>query len=155
MKILLLTLLILSGSVFAQSGVYMDYDRQGEGITVFDWTDLHGVNQITFYFYSYDRDDDQRWFLGSSEWDEDMSKGFLYAAEGVNYPEGIPSGKPFEEDVIIVGEAYKVGTYVLLKGKDGGYALWVTRLDEVEARPTRDFLYDHAFDFFYPILEIK
>lgn len=141
----------------AQSGVFYDDERKGEGVTVFEWVDLHGDTQITFYFYTYHGNDDQRWLLGSDEYDAESSSstGLLYETEGENYPVGIPSNEPFEEDVMIVGEPFEIGTYVLRKAKDGGYLLWVSRLVKPETLENGDYLYDRTFYFTTPLLQIK
>ena len=152
MKYLLVLLLLFAAPVFAQSGVFMDEERRGEGVTVFQHIDLHGDAQVTFYFYTYDHHDNQRWFLGSDEWIEGGATGLLYAASGVNYPVGEPSNEPFEEDIVIVGKPYEVGTYVLRSNKTGGYLLWVSRPD-VETFD-RDYLFDRTFFFTYPLLQI-
>ena len=151
--LLILIMLLFAAPVFAQTGVFMDEERRGEGVTVFQHVDLHGDAQATFYFYTYDHNDNQRWFLGSDEWTEGGSTGLLYEAHGVNYPIGLPSSEPFEEDVMIVGKPFEVGTYVLRSVKDGGYLLWVSRL-EVETLD-RDYLYDRTFFFTYPLIQIK
>ena len=159
MKKLFLFILLtcLSVTAFGQSGIYMDVDRKGEGITVFDWTDLHGMNQVTFYFYTYNLRNNQRWLLGSAPWDEDTqeSTGLLYETEGVNYPVGIPSDEPFEQDVQIVGEPFVAGEYVLRKGKEGGYLLWVSRLPEPKFVEDRDYLFDRAWFFTFPLIQLK
>ena len=155
-KYLLVLLLLMCGSVFAQTGVYMDEERRGEGVTVFQYADLHGVDQVTFYFYTYDDQNRQRWFLGSDEWDGLNSTGTLYATDGVNYPEGIPSNDPFEEDVVIVGKPFAVGTYVFRAAEKGGYLLWVSELEEVETLDVKlDYLYDRTFFMTYPLILAK
>ena len=153
MKYLLVLLLLFAAPVYAQSGVFMDEERRGEGVTVFQHVDLHGDAQVTFYFYTYDHQNDQRWFLGSDEWDGKGSTGLLYESHGVNYPLGLPSSEPFEEDIMIVGKPYEVGTYVLLADPDGGYRLWVSK-SEVSVLD-KDYLYDRTFFFTYPLIEIK
>ena len=153
MKYLLVLLLLFAAPVYAQSGVFMDEERRGEGVTVFQHVDLHGDAQATFYFYTYDARNNQRWFLGSDAWTDGASTGLLYAASGVNYPVGEPSNEPFEEDIMIVGKPYPVGTYVLRADKEGGYQLWVSR-PEVETLD-RDYLFDRTFFFTYPLVEIK
>ena len=95
MKYLLVLLLLFAAPVYAQSGVFMDEERRGEGVTVFQHVDLHGDAQATFYFYTYDARNNQRWFLGSDAWTDGASTGLLYAASGVNYPVVEPSNEPF------------------------------------------------------------
>jgi hypothetical protein len=158
--ILSILLMVVAATAVAQSGVFYDVDRKGEGVTVFDWVNLHHEAMVTFYFYTYDEHNGQRWLLGSDAWDEDgtAAAGLLYQTEGVNYPLGIPSNEPFEEDVMIVGEPYAVGEYVLRKAEDGGYLLWVSRLPEPDPRgivEEKDYLYDRTWFFTYPLLEIK
>jgi hypothetical protein len=91
--------------------------------------------------------------LGSDEWSGKSSTGLLYEAHGLNYPLGLPSNEPFEEDVMIVGEPYEVGTYVLRVGPDGGYLLWVSK-SEVDTLD-KDYLFDRTFFFTYPLVQIK
>jgi hypothetical protein len=155
-KVLLIILLIcLSASAFAQSGVFMDKERNGEGITLFNWANLHQEQTVTFYFYTYGNQNQQRWFFGSDPWDGKTSTGILYITTGLNYPEGIPSDEPFEEDVVIVGTPVPVGTYTLISDPDGGYQMWV---EEPEIGPkidVKDYLYDRAWYFTYPLIQIK
>jgi hypothetical protein len=155
-KLLLIILLaFLSATAFAQSGVFMDKERNGEGITLFNWTNLHQEQVVTFYFYTYDAQNQQRWFFGSDMWDGKNSTGILYVTTGLNYPAGTPSDEPFEEDVVIVGTPIEVGTYTLLAGPDGGYLLWVEQLEDVKTVDVKDYLYDRAWNFTYPLIQLK
>jgi hypothetical protein len=147
-------LAFLSATAFAQSGVFMDKERNGEGITLFNWANLHQEQVVTFYFYTYDAQNNQRWFFGSDMWDGKQSTGTLYITNGVKYPEGIPSDEPFEEDVVIVGLPIEVGTYTLVSGEESGYLLWVEQLEDVETLD-EDYLYDRAWNFTYPLIQIK
>jgi len=166
MKYLLtLILLLFTVPAVAQTGIYYDMERNGEGITVFNWTNLHKEQVVTFYFYTYDEDNNQRWFFASDAWSGKQSTGKLHITKGVKYPEGVPSDEPFEEDVVIVGVPTEVGDYTLILGEEGGYLLWVEQLEDdvgPVVSPSRpegivddtDYLYDRAWFFTDTLISI-
>lgn len=159
MKKLLLFILLafLSATAFAQTGIYYDVERNGEGITVFNWTNLHKEQVVTFYFYTYDMQNNQRWFFASDAWNGKQSMGKLHMTEGVKYPEGVPSDEPFEEDVVIVGVPFEVGDYTLIAGEEGGYLLWVEQLEDEDENviDDKDYLYDRAWFFTDALIQLE
>ena len=181
-KLFLIVLATLFVSpVFAQSGIFMDPERIGEGITVFEHERLDKTTAVTFYFYTYQShiykdviDGRQRWLLGSDEFDPKMqqTRGWLYQTHGTNYPEGIPSSEPFEPLAVTVGKTFVVGIYTLRKSELGGWKLWVTPADDDDVGidgdvppqvgplppepkdPDLDYLYNRTFWFTYPLVEL-
>jgi hypothetical protein len=94
----------------------------------------------------------QRWFLGTDEINKDGdSIGKLYLTEGMNFPECVPSLEPFEEDVDICADLILIGTYILRPAEEGGFLMWVESVDDNHTDP----LFDHAYEFTTPLIEIK
>ena len=172
MKYLLITLLLICGNLFAQTGVFMDPERTGEGITVFEHERLDKTTAVTFYFYTYNViGDDQRWLFGSDEFDPKMqqTEGYLYQTHSLNYPEGVPSTEPFEPLGVRVGKVFTVGYYTLRKTELGGWKMWVVPADDdvgtddafeptvspPKPDPDFDYLYNRTWWFTYPVILIR
>lgn len=148
--ILSLLLLFVAAPIYAaETGLFFDSERNGEGLLV-----MRDDRLIVTYFFSYgasscDEEDEpvvgpllpefydceyqgQRWFFTSNKWNgEDMeATGFMFMASGVDYPKGIPDmTDPF---VQIVGEAVPVGVYLLRPAGDGYQMLVVPYGDQLD-----------------------
>jgi hypothetical protein len=152
----------------ASTGLFYDIEREGEGAMV-----LRDERLVVLYFYTYGArschrylepsvspsdptyrgdcsDDGQRWFFLADKWnnEDNESEGFLYMAEGVNYPHGDPD--PTNPFSVIVGKAIPVGVYVLRPSGDG-YQMLVIRFGD--ALDEDDPLYGRVFNFTTPLFE--
>ena len=134
----------------ADSGLYYDSERVGEGIS------LHrNGDTVVFYFYTYGHEDcfeveelefeeicdedGQRWFFAADEINpiSEVLTGFMYMTHGLDYPFG-GFGKVGFTDVI--------GAYTLKRNGVGeGFRLFVSRFGTV-LEPD-DFLFSRDFDF--------
>jgi hypothetical protein len=144
---LFILLACFSVSAFAQTGILYNPERTGEGILVHQ-----NVFATSLYFFTYGAEqcdpvdlaalapeprcdlNGQRWYFASDKDDEGQVRGLLYAASGVNYPEGIQS--PDDPFVQILGKSYPVGEY-RLRPLGEGWVLEVVHtsrspLDEVD-----------------------
>ncbi len=55
---------------------------------------------------------------------------------------------------MIVGKPVEVGTYVLRKGKEGGYLLWVSKSKVETLNGDYDYLFNRQWDFVFPLVSI-
>jgi hypothetical protein len=166
----LLTLLLLLCSfnlAAGETGLFYDADREGSGIMV-----LRDERLTVLYMYTYGARschhylepsvspsvpyggecgiDGQRWFFLADKWNEadDEATGFLFMAEGDNFPQGIPDvTNPFS---VIIGKAIPVGVYVLRPSGDGYQMLVVRFGDSLDGD---DPLYGRIFNFTTPLFE--
>jgi hypothetical protein len=156
MKALLLTLLMVAGSVMADSGLYYDPGRNGEGLS------LHtNGDTVVGFLFTYGGEDSevsmpippyvspqfpleeplngQRWFLLSpGTLVGDCADGELYIGGGVNYPVPlVPNG---------IGDVRLVALYTLCKLGDG----WQLLVERTEDSPLAEddplFLVNFDFD---------
>lgn len=163
MKKLVLLMLLMPMMVLAQSGLYFNPDRNGEGITLTTDGDLYVTYFFTYGGYQCDTIREptvspslppeepcdlngQRWFFGADLYkkDKDLVEGTFYMTTGVDYPEGaLSNDNPFGVDV---GQAIPVGNYAL-RARGEGYQLRVFQLDENAVLPDDDYLFEVIFDF--------
>ncbi len=160
--LILLFAMVAAAPIYAaDTGLFYDAERDGEGLLV-----MRDERLIVTYFFTYGAsscDEDykpdvgpllpefydcgnqgQRWFFTSDKWNgEDMeATGFIFMASGVDYPKGIPDvTNPF---VQIVGEAIPVGVYILRPAGDGYQMLVVPYGDRLDKD---DPLYNRIYQF--------
>jgi hypothetical protein len=164
MKFLPLLLLLLSGTLFAaDSGLYYDAERDGEGILM-----LRNGDTVVTYMFTYgedncpdtdpvpspstvDDDDEcdlngQRWFFGVDEYEEISEEvaGTLYMGVGTNYPVGVQD--KFDPFVMNVGQAVPAGEYILRRREDG-WRMWIGPLSKGGVLDEDDVLFDKVFEF--------
>jgi len=94
----------------------------------------------------------QRWFVGSDRVDAESgdSVGKLYIADGIDFPECIPSLEPFEEDVVLCADLEEVGLYVLRPNPEGGYLFFIKAADPESTDPA----FGHTYNFDTGLIEI-
>jgi len=165
MKIFVLCALLFGATLqAADSGLYMDETRSGEGITLTRAGDI-----VQFFFFTYEPSTDcwnfanlpevtdwnehscheARWFLtGGDELIGDTVTGFLYATVGIDYPLGISD--PDDPFASVVGDDFVIGLYILRRQGDG----WRLVVFPVgDALDIEDPLYTTTFDFNHVLLE--
>lgn len=154
---LVIALLCFSlSAVAADSGLYYNTSRSGEGLSLHRDGDL-----VAGFFFTYGGDceevvvpitpyvspavilsdplNGQRWFMISGDLlvDDTYAVGLLYQTGGVNYPLGLsPNG---------VGAAVVVGEYLLERSGDG-WSLTVTPTHDTQLA-LDDPLFTQAFNF--------
>lgn len=144
--IVLAVLLSLATPLFAQSGIFYDPDRDGEGALV-----MRDKTYVAAYVFTYDDGGDQVWYFFADEWNDQKneSTGFIYRAQSVNWPMGEPQpDNPFGMEV---GEAVVVGIYILEPSKTGYRMVVLPFGDELDENdPLFERVHDWTFHLFEP-----
>ena len=159
--ILMIMLLLVAGTALAgDSGLYYDYDLNGEGLLMQVDGDRYVIYMFTYGEFKCDEkdpipspsvdDDDecslngQRWFFGTGTYDTLTTEvtGVLGITEGLKYPFGIRDpADPFRN---LVGEVAEVGDYQLRREGDG-WRMFVTQTTRELSK--NDPLFDRVFEF--------
>lgn len=155
----LLAMLVFTSPVIAgDSGIYFNFDRSGEGITLvrhddtlqfsfFSFKPWQGCPGIDIPYYTLLTEENchfSRWFISGADpiIGDNAVTGDLFIGLGFDYPDGIPDyGNPFG---VLVGDGFKVGTYTLQRFQ-GGWRLAVTRYGAI--LDVDDPLYTTIYEF--------
>jgi len=154
-------LLISAPLMAAESGIFFDPDRNGEGATIFV-----DDNQAVLFFYTYcdesydippavsplpplvelDCANEPLWFLAqSSNFDGETGDGSIFMGEAINYPNASSESTVAAIDT--------VGTFTLIRSGDG----FEMTVDWVQNPflPQGVNLYNSTFFFTSPLLKIN
>ena len=148
--------LFLTGAAQADTGLWYNPERTGEGINL-----ISQDKTLVVFFYTY-RDlvtvippvvspalpvqpsvcpNTTAWYIGQADnFDGETASGVLYGAEGIDYPRTVES---------YAGLIEEVGTFTLLRDGDG----WILEIEESANSlvPWHASLYD-SHDFPVPLL---
>jgi hypothetical protein len=124
---LFIVLIAMSVTAWGQSGIFWDHEETGHGALV-----TQSVFATSMYLFTYGSErcdmkkegiepycdlNGQRWFFGSNKVVDGVVRGHLYAASGLNFPDGIQDDvDPF---VWHIGLTYAVGEYRMWPAGNG------------------------------------